>query len=170
MSLFDLVEFTSFWSIWFWVIVVVSWSVTSHWTLGVPFDLILQADRKGGEWVDHCDRVARTNIFRLVYYFRNAGIALMTLAGFGLAAIGTLGFYANIEFFRAIFVLSIPHAVVGIFTVRLAFILDRQKPEPEALRKALKRRRFWTQFTGLIGIAFCAGVAVVEMAFMMGLV
>ncbi len=155
-------DFKSFWSIWFWVVLVISWSISSHFVLGVPFDMIIQADRKGGEWARHCDSLIRANVFRIVSLFQQAGVFITGLTAFVIAAIGSFGFYVGLEFARALFILLVPHIIVAAFSVRLAFLLQADMPGEVALRKVIRRRRFWTQVTGLFAIAFAAAMPIVE--------
>ncbi|MEM9269227.1 MAG: component of SufBCD complex [Pseudomonadota bacterium] len=157
-----LVELDSFWSLWYWVMVAVSWSVVSHWTLGVPFDLVINADRRGGVWAEHCDTLTHINVFRLTSVFREFGVALMALAGFIVGAIGTIGFWANVEFARALFVLILPHGIAALFSVRAAFWIERESIRGKPLRRAIRRQRFWTQFVGFWGILLCASFAIYE--------
>ncbi len=44
--IFDLIDMRSFSNLWYWIALAVTWSSTSHWVLGVPFDMVLRARRK----------------------------------------------------------------------------------------------------------------------------
>ncbi len=39
----------SFSNLWYWIALAVMWSSTSHWVLGVPYDMIQRARREGGQ-------------------------------------------------------------------------------------------------------------------------
>ena len=43
MLLIDNLEFTAFTSVWFWVILVLVWAVTSQYILGIPFSDLQRA-------------------------------------------------------------------------------------------------------------------------------
>jgi hypothetical protein len=47
-NVFELIDMRSFSNLWYWIALAVVWSTASHWVLGVPFDLITRARRKGG--------------------------------------------------------------------------------------------------------------------------
>ncbi|MEC7258626.1 MAG: component of SufBCD complex, partial [Pseudomonadota bacterium] len=46
-SIFELIDMRSFSNLWFWIALAVTWSTTSHWVLGVPFDMVNRARRNG---------------------------------------------------------------------------------------------------------------------------
>lgn len=163
MEVFEALEFRSFWNIWFWAAVVLSWSATSHFILGVPYDLIVRANREGGAWSEHCDALAHAQIFRLTRAFEEYGAAITCIVFFGLGAVGSLAFYLDWEAARALFVLLLPLTLVHGFTVPLAFRLKRDNVRGAALRKALGWRRFWHQVAGLFAIILVTAAAVWEL-------
>ena len=164
MEILQFFSFESLWNIWFWAAVVISWSVTCHFILGVPFDLVVMADRKGGQWADHCDAMAQAQIFRMTQAFESYGMASTCSAFFGLAAIGTMAFFLDLEAAQALFALLAPQALVHGWSVPIAFRLRRMEAEGVVLRKALAKRRFWHQVAGLVAIALVTTVAVYDLA------
>ena len=159
---YDLIELTSFWSIWYWVVVVIAWSMTAHWTLGVPYDAIINAERKGGVFAEQCESLAYINAQRLVYYFEKAGLYIIGIITFLLSGIGTAGYFLGIEFFQALFVLLTPLVVPNIFSVRLAFKLKSVQPVGADLRKMLLRRRLWNQVIGLVAIVLACTAGIIQ--------
>lgn len=160
------ISFASFSNIWFWVILSVSWSVTCHITLGVPYDLLTRAERQGGAAAQDVEALALVHGRRLRGYFagptsRMVGVMLLT---FFLAVLGTFGFYYTYEFAAALFVLLAPLILVQILAIRLAFRMERDGLEGAELRAALLRRRFWNQVIGLISIVAVAMVAFLTFA------
>jgi hypothetical protein len=154
------VEFDSFWNVWFWTIMVVAWSMTCHWTVGVPYDAIQMADRKGGEWADHCEALAQANVHRMCYYSDKFGVYLAAILGFILAGLGTLGFHIGFEFAQALFLLFTPLALVQVLGIGLAHKIRRDGLEGEKLRRALSRRRWWNQIIGIASVMVIAAYAV----------
>lgn len=157
---YDLIETTSFWNVWYWIITVVAWSMTAHWTLGVPYDAIRQADRKGGDFAEHCDLQAHINARRLIYYFDRGGPYFVAFICFVLALLGGWAFYWQAELAQAVFVLVAPLLLASVFTLRLAYRIQDEALQGENLRKALRRRRIWNQFIGMIAIAAASAMAV----------
>lgn len=155
------VEFDSFWNIWFWLIVVISWSMSTHWTMGVPYDAIQMANRKGGIWAEHCEQLAQANIHRYCYYGQTFGLYFAALISFLLAIIGTLGFWFRYEFAQAVFILIAPLIAVHVFSFSLALKAQRLELTGEALRQALSRRRFWNQVIGIASIMVTAAFAAI---------
>jgi hypothetical protein len=160
MSPFSLIETTSFLNVWYWIITVVAWSMTAHWTLGVPYDAIRQADKRGGEFAEHCDLLAHINARRLIYYFDRGGHYFVAFVGFILALIGGWGFIRGYELALAIFLLAAPLMLSSLFTVQLAYQIKNEVLEGENLRKALKNRRIWNQTIGMIAIIFASAATV----------
>jgi len=167
---YELIEFTSFWSIWYWIVVVIAWSMTAHWTMGVPYDAVINADRHGGVFAEQCETLAYINAQRLVYYFEKAGVIIITVVTFFLSGVGTAGFYFGIEFFQALFVLLLPLSLPAIFSVRLAFRLKNQQPVGADLRKILYRRRLWNQVIGMFAIIGATIVGVLNSLIASGLI
>ena len=157
---FSLIETTSFWNIWYWIITVVAWSMTAHWTLGVPYDAIRQADRMGGDFAEHCDLQAHINARRLIYYFDRGGPFFIAFVAFVLSLIGGWGFYQGYELAQAFFLLAAPLLFTSVFTVKLAYRIQAEALQGNDLRKALRRRRIWNQVIGMIAIVFASAAAV----------
>ncbi len=162
MDYWYILDWHSFWNVWFWLFVVVSWSVSAHFTFGVPHDLVMNADRHGGIWAEHVDQLARIHLHRTVEIFDRAGTWIAGVVAFVLSVIATFGWFVNFEFAKALFILIMPHALVGALSVRRAFQLHEAELKGEELRRALKNWRFWTQLFGLIAIAATAAVAVID--------
>lgn len=160
MSGFSLIETTSFLNVWYWIITVVAWSMTAHWTLGVPYDALRQAEKYGGEFAEHCDLQAHINARRLIYYFDRGGAYFIAFIAFMLALIGGWGFFQGIELAQAAFVLAAPLLLTSVFSVRLAYRIKNEVLEGEALRKALRKRRVWNQSIGMIAIIFAAAATI----------
>lgn len=160
MAGFSLIETTSFFNIWYWIITVVAWSMTAHWTIGVPYDALRQAEKYGGDFAEHCDLQAHINARRLIYYFDRGGVYAIGFVAFMLALIGGWGFYHGIELAQAFFVLVAPLLLTSVFTVRLAYRIKNDVLEGEALRKALRKRRVWNQTIGMIAIIFASAATI----------
>ena len=157
---YDMIDMTSFWSIWFWIVLVIAWSMTAHWTLGVPYDAIVNAERKGGIFAEQAENLAYINAQRIVYYFDKAGVYLIAFICFFIAGIGTAGYYFSVEFFQAMFVLLVPLMLPNVFAVRLAFVLKNQQPTGKDLLKLLFRRRLWNQVIGLFAIILACSAGI----------
>lgn len=161
-SLIDLFDTATFDNVWYWVITIIAWSAASHWTLGVPYDLIQQADQKGGPAATHAEAVARAGIARTTTILRSAGVILAGAGGFVAAGLVTAGFWSGIEMAKGMALLAIPLMLVAGLNARLAFRLEASGTSGAALRRALGRRRFWNQLIGLGAVGMAAAMAVVH--------
>jgi len=160
MADFSLIETTSFLNVWYWIVTVVAWSMTAHWTLGVPYDALRHAEKYGGEFAEHCDLQAHINARRLIYYFDRGGPYFIAFVAFMLALIGGWGFIQGYELAQAVFVLATPLMFTSVFSVRLAYRIKNELLEGEPLRKALRRRRIWNQTIGMFAIMFAAAATI----------
>jgi len=142
----------SFSSIWYWIFTGIAWSMTCHYTLGVPHDMLVRAHAKGGKYAEDAEALAALHTRRLTELFGKGGTFVVAAVAFLLAMVATFGFFYGYELAQAAFMLLAPLTIVQIYMVRLAFRVSEQGLVGADLRKALSRRRFWNQVIGLISI------------------
>ena len=154
-------EYTSFFSVWYWVLTVTVWTQVCHRTLGVPYDMILRAGRlpEGAADVEAMTRIAAA---RITAIHNAAGTLLAGLLGFVLAALAVFGFVSGIEPARAGFILVLPLSVVLLCTVRLALYIDRTGVTGAELRRRLARRRAWNQAIAITATLLAAFIALLH--------
>ena len=128
------------------------WSSASHWILGVPYDLVVRARRVGGQF--ECDLldIVRIKVNRLLHIVEVSGLVILGLSCFFFAGLATLGFYYQIEFAQALFLLLFPLCFVMLVNISAARRLRRQEPTLEAISKTLSRCRVYTHIIGMIAI------------------
>lgn len=156
---FSEISLNSFNSAWYWIMLGVAWSLMCHWTLGVPFDALVSAKRKGGETAAMVDSLAAITAQRTVSFFETSGVFALALGGFFIAVLGSFAFVYGYELAQAFFMMIVPLAFVHGLNVNLAFKVHRAAITGAPLQKALLRRRFWNQVIGLSSIMVTAGVA-----------
>jgi len=115
-ALFQVINLRSFSSLWYWIVVAVTWSSISHYVMGVPYDLITRARRNGGDDLSDLNDLVRINVNRLLHISHNAGMILTAFVFFALTTLCALGFYYRIELAQAVFLLALPLSVVGLVT------------------------------------------------------
>ena len=151
-SIFELIDMRSFSNLWYWIMLAVVWSSVSHWTLGVPYDQVSRARRVGGQAErDLLDHV-RINVNRILYTVEVSGLVMLGLGCFIFTAMAMLGFYYQVEFAQAVFLLLSPMCIVLVINIAAARKLDRAPAEFEFVIKTLSRSRTYTQITGMICI------------------
>lgn len=151
-TLFDVIDFRSFSNIWYWIVLAVVWSSSSHWVLGVPFDMVIRARRHGGRAMADLEDLVRINVDRILYVARTAGLALAGVATFLLTVLGVLAFWYDLELPQGIFLIACPMSLVGVMGLATASKIEAERPQGEALCRALARHRFWTQAVGMVSI------------------
>lgn len=150
--IFELIDMRSFSNLWYWMALAVVWSSASHFVLGVPFDMLVRARRRGGQAERDFEDLVRINVNRIGFIDGSAGALLLGLGSFFLTILATLGFYYRIEFAQAVFLIAAPMAVVGVLTLREARRLARDPLTGEDLRRRLMRTRLWIQLIGMLAI------------------
>lgn len=142
----------SFSNLWFWIALAVMWSTASHRVLGVPFDMVVRARRRGGEAMTDFEEMVRVNVKRMLLISRLSGAWILGLTCFLLTMIGVLAFWYGIEFAQAVFLLSFPMAIVGLLTLRTARAIAAEAPRGEALCRRILRLRLTVQAIGMVSI------------------
>lgn len=150
--IFDLIDLRSFSNLWYWIALAVTWSSTSHWVLGIPYDMVLRARRAGGQAEADLEDMARINIARILYIAREAGVILLALLAFALTTLALLGFVYRVEFAQAVFLIAAPLSVVGLMSVATARRIEAGAERGEALRRRLALHRVSVQVVGMLSI------------------
>jgi hypothetical protein len=151
-TLFELIDLRSFSNLWFWIVLAVVWSTTSHWVLGVPFDMVLRARRHGEQAQIDLNDIVRINVNRLLYIAHVSGLWLAGFAFFGLTMLALLGFVYSLEFAQAVFLLAFPLSLVGALSLSTARLIQAEDARDERLYKRMTRHRIYTQLIGMVSI------------------
>ncbi len=152
LFVFEVIDMRSFSNLWFWIALAVLWSTTSHWILGVPYDMVTRAQRKGGQHEqDLCDLV-RINVNRMLHVVEVSGTYMLSGTCFALTVLASLGFVYHIEFAQAVFLLTFPLSLVTGLSVRTAKKARSAEYAPEMLYRLLWKQRIAVQVVGMISI------------------
>ena len=151
-SLVELIDMRSFSNLWFWIALAVVWSSASHWVLGVPFDMVQRARRNKGQAEVDLEDLARVNVNRLLYIGRVSGLWLLGIICFLLTALLMLGFFYDVEFAQAVFLLAFPMTIVTALNLSTARLIESEGAVGELLRKRLTRCRLYIQMIGTVSI------------------
>lgn len=155
-TVFELIDMRSFSNLWYWIALAVVWSTTSHWVLGVPWDLVHRAGRDGGQAEEDLEHLVRINCNRLLYISGASGLWLLMLISFLLTSLVILGFVYWVEFAQAVFLLAFPMTLVGLLGLSSARIIREQRLSGQVLRRRLMRHRITTQVIGMLAIFITA--------------
>lgn len=154
--LLQVLDFGSFSSIWYWIVVAVTWSTVSHWVIGVPYDMVQRAKRHGGEATQDLIDVTRINVNRQLTIASMAGTWIIGFLFFLVSSLAVLGFWYKVELAQAVFLLVLPMTIVGAITLSTSRLIAATEPDSETIIKQLTRHRLWTQIIGMLSIFFTA--------------
>lgn len=151
----------SFFSIWYWILGILVWTLVSLRTLGVPHDMLLRAERlpQVAERVDWLAQIAAERLSGLV---AAVGVPATAVASFALALLAGIGFGYRLEFAQALFALLLPLGIVAAANLRLAAWVHRTGARGPALRGRLVRRRLWNQVIAVLAMLVIALLAVLH--------
>lgn len=150
--IFVLIDMRSFSNLWYWIGLAVLWSSVSHWVMGVPFDLINRARRKGGEAAQDMTALAHINAKRMLYITRNGGLWVIGITCFMLSILGLLAVVYRVEFAQAVLLMFAPMVLVAYLSLRTALKIEAGALQDDALVAVLMRHRFVVQLIGMLSI------------------
>ncbi len=148
----EVIDLRSFSNLWYWIALAVVWSSASHWVLGVPYDMVLRARRRGGQAMADLEDLVRINVNRLLLIGSVSGLWLIGLGSGLLTVLGVLGFWYRVEFAQAVFLIAFPMSFVGLLSVSTASLIAAEHSQGEKLCQRLVRHRFWVQLIGMVAI------------------
>ncbi|MBE2277754.1 MAG: component of SufBCD complex [Rhodobacteraceae bacterium] len=151
-TLLDVIDMRSFSNLWYWIALAVLWSSTSHWILGVPFDMIQRARRQGGQAALDVETMVAINCRRMLNITRNAAVPLFFGLAFVLSTLTALAFWYWVEFAQAVFCLVAPLVPVGWLSLRAALRIEAGEDAGEALYRRLMTHRRQVQLVGMLAI------------------
>ena len=151
-KVFELIDMRSFSNLWYWIALAVLWSSASHWVIGVPFDMVARARRKGGQAVEDLDMMVAINVNRLLYIAETAGLWLIGFSTFLLSTLAVLAFYYNVEFAQAVIFLLAPMILVFQLSLRTARRIATDGIAGPALWRRLMLHRMMVQGIGVVSI------------------
>ncbi len=149
----DVIDLRSFSNLWYWIVLAVMWSALSHWVMGVPYHMLREARRTGGQVAHDVETLAWIRSRRLLHLARHRAVALFFGAGFMIGLLVLLAFYYRIEFAQALFFLALPMLGVGWLSLRTALKIEEGEHAGEALHRRLAIHRRQIQALGMVSIA-----------------
>lgn len=151
-TVFETIDMRSFSNLWFWIMLAVIWSSASHFVLGVPYDMVTRAARRGGQAEADLHVLATVNANRALFIAEEAGLAIVAIASAAITALALLGFVYDREFAQALFLLALPLSVVTLLNVRTARAIAGGENAGAPLRRRMRRHRALVQAIGLVSI------------------
>jgi hypothetical protein len=156
-SIFSLISLRSFSSIWFWLVLAVSWSAITHNPLGVPFDMVLRARRRGGADQEDLEAMVAIQLRRRQAILQSAGVFIVAAGAAALTGLAVLGFGYGFELAQALTLLLTPLTLVGLLRLQLMARLTRDsRIGGDELCRRLTWHRTGVQAIGLLAILITA--------------
>lgn len=151
-TVLEVIDMRSFSNLWYWIALAVLWSTTSHWVLGVPYDMIQRGRRHGGQTQADVEAMVAINIRRLLGIARTAAVPIFATVSFLMSALAMLGFWFDVEFAQALFFLVAPLVPVSFLALRASVRIEAGENTGDALYRRLMRHRRLVQVVGMVSI------------------
>jgi hypothetical protein len=152
--IFEVIDMRSFSNLWYWIALAVLWSSTSHWVLGVPFDLIQRARRQGGQAEADVEVMVAINVRRILGISRTAAGPIFATSGFMLTSLAIMALWYQVEFAQAVLFLFAPMILVGWLSLRTALKIEGGENTGAPMYRRLLMHRRLVQVVGMISIFF----------------
>ena len=151
-SVFDVIDLRSFSSVWYWIVVVSVWSGASHFTLGVPYDMVRRARGDHACARRDMERLAEIHARRRLGLAAEAGpIGIAVLSAF-VTALAVLGFLYDLELAQAILLIVAPLLGLWFLDQRTARAIVERRLSGADLARRLRRLRWRNWTVGLLAI------------------
>jgi len=167
MTDFDLASILSspsFGSFWYWLGVAVSWSQTTHFSLGVGFHDIRDAVKNGGQDMQDVEDILSINARRLTNIMQRYGAILTAIGTFLFASMATLGFLFDFELMQAMTLLIVGLVAAFALAVRFAQRITTQQLRGSELCNGFKSLRTKKQIIGICMIIIISFYAAFTLA------
>lgn len=157
LTVFDLIDLRSFSSLWYWVLVALTWARVAQTPLGVPYDMVTRAapGQQSGE-----DLLHETGIQLRRRHARHPKQSqiIVGLWACVITLLAALSIGYGSELALSLFLLAVPLALVQLMQSRAARDLIALGPDLEAVVKRLRRLKRWIQVLALIAVFVTAVV------------
>ena len=150
-SVLEVLDLGSFSSIWYWIGLAVMWSVASHFTLGVPYDIVRRS-RSDPQAAEDMADLARITTRRLTVFDDRAALAGVGAFTAMLTMLALIGFGYGGEMAQALFFMFFPMSVVTLLSVRRARRIAAIGAVGDALRQQLMVHRRHVQLVGMLSL------------------
>lgn len=152
----EVIDLRSFSNLWYWIALAVLWSSASHWTMGVPHDMIYRARRRGGQAESDVADIARVYATRVTEVVDTSLGFVIGFACFWFTVLGSLAFFYDAEFAQALFLLMAPMTIVIWHSIRTARRILGPASSGQPLYACLLWHRRVTQLVGMFAVTLTA--------------
>jgi len=150
----EVIDLRSFSNLWYWIVLAIMWSTLSHWTLGVPYDMVNRARRGDARAASDMQALAEINGERLLGLAQVSGPVMLGVASFLSTGLAIIGWAYRFEFCQAVFLLLFPAFLVGALTFVTAHKLRASSYQD--VSGVLRAHRIKVQILGVLFIFLTA--------------
>ena len=150
-SVLEVLDTSSFSSIWYWIGLAVMWSLLSHFALGVPYDVVRRAETDEQAAADMTDLV-RITTNRITALDDRAALSAVVVLTALLTVLALLGFAYRSEMAQAVFFMLFPISLVLMLNVRRARRIAARGITGPDLRRQLLTHRRQVQAIGMLAL------------------
>lgn len=134
-GLIEALDTRSFSSVWYWLMLTVTWTWVSRGALGIPPELVRNLHRRGDAKADDPEALRLLDWVSLVaprwQLMRDDGVVLLGVASFVLSVLAGLGFLYGLELAQALLLMMGPLMLLGWLRLQLAARLRATLAEAE---------------------------------------
>ena len=156
----EIVNSSSFASVWYWVVFALLWTRATHCTLGVPYEDLQNARSFGGQYATDFRIQIQINVRKTLAVYEQHSMVLTVFLSFLLGTVFTLGFHFYIQIMQATFLLMMSQTMVSVLSIHLAKRIRNQKYVGDKLYSAYLLHRRTKQCLGAVSIFFAAFLGV----------
>lgn len=150
--IFEVIDMRSFSNLWFWLALALLWSATSHFVIGVPYDMVRRAARLDGDALSDTELLAHINARRLLRLARDGGTVLVAVTAFVLSGLTVLATVFAVELAQAVLCLLLPLLIVAVLSLRTCLVIEAQALTGTALLNCLRGHRLRVQAVGMVAL------------------
>lgn len=137
-GLIEALDTQSFSSVWYWLMLTVTWTWVSRGALGIPPELVRSLNRREAGEANESAALRLLDWVSLVaprwQLMRDDGVVLLGVASFMLSVLAGLGFLYGLELAQALLLMMAPLMLLGWLRLRLAAGLRATLAEAEGGR------------------------------------
>ncbi|MEM7242125.1 MAG: hypothetical protein AAF429_08065 [Pseudomonadota bacterium] len=161
----DILNSRSFFSIWYWIFLAVTWAHLTHFSLGIGYHDVRHADRVKGQAMQDLETIVAINLRNTLPMLKNHGAILVGIMAFMLSVFLTIGLAFDFELMQAIGLFWFFLCILGIFSWQFLMRLEADTPKGTDLVNAFKKHRLIKKIVGFVALFVTAIYGLIIHAF-----
>lgn len=155
-SIFSLLDPRSFSSLWYWIMVGLIWTNVMNRPLGVPLDMIRDAQAGDDQAASDVHALTDMSIRRRNQMLASLGYWRAAVWSFSLTVLALLAIRYRLELAQAILLVAAPLGLTAYLTDRASARITRETSTGQDLYKRLLRLKLFIQVVAFSSVFFTA--------------